>query len=72
MGNANILKYYNEIFHASCTDSYTNSCINMLPDKLSGSKTVVPDNYLFVLDNVRDRPLIFRLAWFNLNARFGG
>ena len=44
----------------------------MLPDKLSGKETVVPDNYLFVLDNVRDRPLIFRLAWFNLNARFGG
>jgi hypothetical protein len=34
----------------------------MLPDKLSGKKTVVPDNYLFVPDNVRDRPLIFRLA----------
>jgi hypothetical protein len=35
----------------------------MLPDKLSGKKTVVPDNYLFVPDNVRDRPLIFRLAY---------
>jgi hypothetical protein len=42
-------------------DSFTNSRINMLPDKLSGKKPVVPDNYLFVPDNVRDRPLIFRL-----------
>jgi hypothetical protein len=24
----------------------------MLPEKLSGKKPVVPDNYLFVLDNV--------------------
>jgi hypothetical protein len=43
-------------------DSFTNSRINMLPDKLSGKKPVVPDNYLFVPDNVRDRPLIFRLV----------
>jgi hypothetical protein len=34
----------------------------MLPDKLSGKETVVPDNYLFVPDNVCDRPLIFRLG----------
>jgi hypothetical protein len=33
----------------------------MLPDKLSGKKTVVPDSYLFVPDNVHDRPLIFKL-----------
>ena len=26
-------------------DSFTNSRINMLPDKLSGKKPVVPDNY---------------------------
>ena len=43
-------------------DSFTNNRINMLPDKLSGKKPVVPDNYLFVPDNVRDRPLIFRLG----------
>jgi hypothetical protein len=43
-------------------DIFTNSCINMLPDKQSGKKPVVPDNYLFAPDNVRDRPLIFRLA----------
>ena len=43
-------------------DSFTNSRINILPHKLSGKKTVVPDNYLFVPDNVLDRPLIFRLA----------
>jgi hypothetical protein len=34
----------------------------MLPDKLSGKKPVVPDNYLFVPDKVRDGPLIFRLG----------
>ena len=39
-------------------DIFTNSCINMLPEKLSGKKTVVADNYLFAPDNVRDRPLI--------------
>jgi hypothetical protein len=33
----------------------------MLPDKQSGKKPVVLDNYLFAPDNVRDRPLIFRL-----------
>ena len=60
MRNANILKYYNEIL-MPVVDSFTNSRINMLPDKLSGKKPVVPDNYLFVPDNVRDRPLIFRL-----------
>ena len=43
-------------------DIFTNSCINMLPDKQSGKKPVVLDNYLFAPDNVRDRPLIFRLA----------
>jgi hypothetical protein len=42
-------------------DSFTNSRINMLPDKLSGKKQVVPDNYLFVPDNVRDRP--YFQAW---------
>jgi hypothetical protein len=35
----------------------------MLPDKQSGKKTVVPDNCLFAPDNVRDRPLIFRLGY---------
>jgi hypothetical protein len=35
----------------------------MLPDKLSSKKTVVPDNYLFVPDNVRDRPFIFKLGF---------
>jgi hypothetical protein len=34
----------------------------MLPDKLSSKKPVVPDNELFIPDNVRDRPLIFRLG----------
>ena len=43
-------------------DNFTNSCIGMLSDKLSDKKTVVPENYLFVPDNVPDRPLIFRLA----------
>ena len=43
-------------------DIFTNSCINMLPDKQSGKNPVVPDNYLFAPDNVRDRPLIFRLV----------
>jgi hypothetical protein len=33
----------------------------MLPDKQSGKKPFVLDNYLFAPDNVRDRPLIFRL-----------
>jgi hypothetical protein len=62
MRNANILKYYNEIL-MPVVDSFINSRINMLPDKLSGKKPVVLDNYLFVPDNVRDRPLIFRLAY---------
>jgi hypothetical protein len=29
----------------------------------------VPDNYLFVPDNVRDRPLIFRLGWLAIRSR---
>jgi hypothetical protein len=41
----------------------------MLPDKLSGKKPVVPDNFLFVPDLVRDRPLIFRLA-LNMDLSF--
>jgi hypothetical protein len=44
-------------------DIFTNSYINMLPDKLSGKKTVVADNYLFAPDNVCGRPLIFRLDY---------
>ena len=35
----------------------------MLPDKLSGKKPVVSDNNLFVPENVRDRPLIFRFDY---------
>jgi hypothetical protein len=44
------------------SSAFAASCINMLSDKLFGKKTVVSDNYLFVSDNVRDWPLIFRLA----------
>ena len=50
------MKYYNEIFMPV-------GCINMLPDKLSGKKPVALDNYLLIVpDNVRDRPLMFRLG----------
>ena len=39
-----------------------NSRVQMLPDKLSDKKDIVPDSCHFAPDSVRVRPLIFRLG----------
>ena len=48
-----------------------NSRVQMLPDKLSDKKDIVPDSCHFVPDSVRVRPLIFRLGCKTVCLNFG-
>jgi hypothetical protein len=46
-------------------DNFTNNCVGMLPDKLSSKKQLCQSARQLpfrIPDNVRDRPLIFRLV----------